>query len=124
MPTPAPKRKVLIVDDEAAVRTMMQRYISLSGYEVIQAANAAEGLKILESTPPDLILLDISLPDIDGLSVLRTLHEKYEKLPVIMLAGPTDIPKAHTALNCGASDFLAKPIDHAALKRTLQIHLR
>lgn len=124
MNPPDAKRKILIIDDEAPVRTMMQRFLSLSGHDVLQAGTGEEGLELLQVQTPDLIFLDLSLPGTDGLAILRTLHEKYANLPVIMMAANEDVPKAHTALNCGASDFIAKPIDHPALKRALQIHLR
>ena len=80
--------------------------------------NAADNAQV-----PDLIFLDITLPGSDGLAILRTLHEKFEKLRVVMLAANTDIPKANMALNCGASDYIAKPVDLPTIKRTLQIHL-
>jgi len=124
MTPPAPaKRTILVIEDEVPVRTLLQRYITLSGYDSILAASGEEGLKLLESTTPDLILLDISLPGGDGLVTLRQLHEKHETIQVVMLASAPDIPKAHAALNYGAGDFIAKPVDLPTLKRTLQVHL-
>jgi CheY-like chemotaxis protein len=120
---PPTRKKVLIIDDEAPVRTTLQRYISLLGHDVILTSSGDEGLASIQTALPDLIFLDITMPGVDGLVVLRTLHEKYEKLPVIMLAATPDIPKANMALNYGAGDYIAKPIDLPTLKRTLQIHL-
>ena len=120
---PAPKRRILVIEDEAAVRSILQRYISLSGYDAILTESAEEAMKLLQTTTPNLILLDISLPGGDGLVTLRQLHEKHETIPVIMLASSPDIPKAHAALNYGAGDFIAKPVDLSTLKHTLQVHL-
>jgi DNA-binding response OmpR family regulator len=116
------KRTVLVIDDEAPVRSTLQRYIQLLGHEVILTSSGEEGLKTLEATTPDLILLDITMPEMDGLTTLGKLHEKYENVSVIMLARPDDTPKAHQALNCGAGDFMTKPIELSALKNLFQLH--
>jgi DNA-binding NtrC family response regulator len=116
------KRKILIIDDEAPVRSTLQKYIQLLGHEVILTGSGEEGLKSLQETTPDLILLDINMPGMDGLATLGQLHEKYETVQVVMLAGPNDVPKAHQALNFGAGDFIAKPIELPVLKNLFQLH--
>jgi CheY-like chemotaxis protein len=117
------KRLILVIDDEAPVRTTLQRYIPLLGYDVLLTSSGEEGLNTLKATTPDLILLDMVMSGLDGLTTLGQLHEKYEHIKVIMLATQADTPKAHQALNCGASDFIAKPVELSALKNMLQLHL-
>ncbi|OGR90505.1 MAG: hypothetical protein A2992_07470 [Elusimicrobia bacterium RIFCSPLOWO2_01_FULL_59_12] len=120
---PPAKRRILIIDDNSGVRATLERYIKLIGHDVVLTKSGEEGLRLLEGSAPDLILLDISMPESDGLAILRTLHDKYADLRVIMLADTADIPKAHIALNCGAGDYITKPVDLPAIKRLLQIHL-
>jgi CheY-like chemotaxis protein len=126
-PTPTPpakKRQILVIDDEAAVRTLLMRQLIMLGYAPTLAESGEAGLQLLEGgLVPDLILLDITMPVSDGFVILRQLHEKFEQYRVIMLANSTDIPKATMALNCGASDFMTKPVDLSIVKRTLLIHL-
>jgi DNA-binding NtrC family response regulator len=123
-PPPA-KKRILVIDDELPVRDTLARYISIQGHEPLFAATAAEAIQRTRETMPDLILLDVSMPgEMDGLVILRLLHEKFEQTKVIMMAAGPDIPKANVALNCGASDYIAKPIDLPALKRLFQIHFQ
>jgi len=125
-PLPNPqgsKHHVLVIDDEAPVRATLQRYLTMMGYDSTLAESGEAGLKALGSVFPDLVFLDVTMPGMDGMVTLRQLHEKYEHIRVIMLATPADIPKATLALNCGASDFINKPLDLPTVKRMLQIHL-
>jgi DNA-binding NtrC family response regulator len=119
----ADKLKILIIDDDSSVCTSLGRMVVNSGYEAILSNSGQEGLKIAEIMKPDLILLDVTMPGMDGMAALRQFHEKYQEIQVIMLATSPDMPKAHEALNCGAGDFITKPVDLFALKRTLQLHL-
>jgi DNA-binding NtrC family response regulator len=124
MNTDNTKRKILVIDGEDDVRSTLQRYIQLLGHHALVSRSAEEGLQILSGNMPDLILLGMRLPGMDGMATLKTLHEKYEHLQVVMLAAAADIPKANIALNCGAGDFITKPLDLPTVTRTLQIHLR
>ncbi len=121
--TPFKKRIVLVIEPEAVSRSTLQRYIQLSGYQVLEAKSGKEGLEILQDHTPDLVLLDLSLPDMEGLAMLRMLRETYAQLRIITLASQPDMPKAHQALEYGAGDYIAKPVDLPSLKRTLVIHL-
>lgn len=122
-PPPDVKRVVLVIESDEAVRSTLQRYIQLSGYSVWQAGSGKEGLDILVGSRPDLVLMDLTLPDMEGLALLRTLREKFSDLRIITLASKPDMPKAQQALQYGAGDFIAKPVDLPNLKRTLQTHL-
>ena len=115
--------RILIVDDEPMNLDILQTRLSVHGYEILTATNGEEALEVATAQQPDLILLDITMPGADGLVILRTLHEKYEKIRVVMMAAQADTPKANAALNCGASDYISKPVDLPTVKRTLQIHL-
>ncbi len=102
------KAQILIIDDEPQIRKLLEIALQSNDYRVIKAENAKEGLIAVASHPPDLILLDIGLPDENGHSVLQKLREWYNN-PIIILSvqsGEEDIVKA---LDNGANDYLVKP---------------
>ncbi|HEY2468714.1 MAG TPA: sigma-54 dependent transcriptional regulator [Terracidiphilus sp.] len=109
---------VLVVDDEAEIRTSLEEILSEEGYAVSSAATAAEGLVLIEDAPYDVVLLDIWLPDRDGLDVLSDIHAlDAEKRPeVVIISGHGTIEAAVKATKLGAYDFLEKPL---SLDRTL-----
>ncbi|MDL1956645.1 MAG: sigma-54 dependent transcriptional regulator [Candidatus Desulfofervidus auxilii] len=101
---------VLVVDDEKSICEALTGILSDEGYEVITAFNAAEAFKKVEEEIPDIVLLDIWLPDIDGLEVLRRLKKDYPYLPVIMISGHGNVEIAVKAMKLGAYDFIEKPL--------------
>ena len=109
---------VLVVDDEAEIRTSLEEILSEEGYAVASAATAAEALVLIEDAPYDVVLLDIWLPDRDGLDVLSDIHAlDAEKRPeVVIISGHGTIESAVKATKLGAYDFLEKPL---SLDRTL-----
>lgn len=116
--------QVLIVDDEIGVRELVREILEDSGYRVVTAANAAEANRILKAERPGVVLLDLSLPDTDGLSLIRSWSSTGGLLaPVIVLTGYATIDNAVEATRMGASDFLEKPLSLqrllAAVKRAL-----
>ena len=115
-----PKPLVLVVDDDQAVRDWLRRYLAILGCDCLLAGTGEDALMQVESLEPELVLLDVVLPGMDGLRTLALLHEKYPKLPVIFLAAQQDIPTAQQALSYGALDYLAKPIDLVNLKRIVE----
>ena len=104
-----PKGRILIIDDEDAIRSTLKMIFEYEGYEVLLAANAPAGLKIAESEDPDLIFLDIKMPQMDGMDVLRALKEKDNPAPVVMLSGHGNVKTAVEATKLGAYDFIEKP---------------
>jgi two-component system nitrogen regulation response regulator NtrX len=102
--------KILVVDDEEDIRLSLRGVLEDEGYDVAGAATGEEAADLLERETPDLVLLDIWLPGIDGLSVLDLVREKSEDLPVIMISGHGNIETAVSAMNKGASDFIEKPL--------------
>jgi len=113
---------ILIIDDEAALRQTMARILQRAGYEVTTAANANEGLSLISAHPFDLVYLDIRMPDMSGLELLRILREKYSDLPVILFTAQPDLNSAVEAVRSGATDYLLKPLKpQTVLERTESI---
>jgi two-component system nitrogen regulation response regulator NtrX len=105
------KPRVLIVDDEDAVRSSLKMIFEYEGYEVLLAANGPVGLKLAEQESPDLVFLDIKMPQMDGLEVLKQLKEKDGSVPVVILSGHGTVKAAVDAVKLGAYDFIEKPPD-------------
>ncbi len=101
--------RVLIVDDEDAVRSSLKMIFEYEGYEVLVAANGPVGLKIAEQEQPDLVFLDIKMPQMDGLEVLKKLKERDASPPVVILSGHGTVKTAVEAVKLGAFDFIEKP---------------
>ncbi|MGA3039877.1 MAG: EAL domain-containing protein, partial [Bryobacteraceae bacterium] len=106
---------LLLVDDEALNRDMLSRRLAHRGFRVDVAADGASALRFIDAHPPDLVLLDNMMPGMTGVDVLRTLRATYtaDRLPVIMVTALTDSDKVVEALNLGANDYIAKPVDFA-----------
>jgi excisionase family DNA binding protein len=103
---------VLIVDDDAGIRTFVRASLELEGFDVREAASATEGLATLEEEAPDLILLDVMMPQMDGWEMLRRVQEMHGgAIPVVMFSGKVDEAAAGEAAERGASDFIGKPFD-------------
>jgi len=104
---------VLVVDDDPAVRELVRANLELEGYSVREAASAAEGLSALEHEPPDLILLDVMMPQVDGWEMLRRVQERHGvgSIPVIMFSGKVDEQSLAEAAERGAQGFVGKPFD-------------
>ncbi len=105
--------KVLVVDDERLNRTMLSKLLERHGFQALAASDGAEALRLSEEHSPDLVLLDIVMPGMDGFDVLRALRAKYDEseLPVIMVTAADETAKLLKAFESGANDYLTKPID-------------
>ena len=114
--------KILVVDDEADIRQLLEEILSEEGYEVGVAANAAEARKQRDAGKPDLVLLDIWMPDMDGISLLRewSTSDKVRPCPVVMMSGHGTVETAVEATRLGAFDFIEKPVSLAKLLRTVE----
>ncbi len=108
---------VLIVDDDARLREYVRVNLEVEGYNVREAASAEEGLAALEKEPPDLILLDVMMPKVDGWEMLRRMQERHGvgAIPVIMFSGKTDEQSEGEAASRGAQGFIGKPFDPRSL---------
>jgi len=105
------KSRVLIIDDEDAVRSSLKMIFEYEGYEVLLAASGPVGLKLAEQEGPDLVFLDIKMPQMDGLEVLKRLKERDVSPPVVILSGHGTVKTAVEAVKLGAFDFIEKPPD-------------
>jgi two-component system nitrogen regulation response regulator NtrX len=103
------KPRVLIIDDEEAIRLSLRMIFEYEGYECVLAANGEAGLRIAEKEGPDLILLDVKMPQMDGLEVLRRLRDADVSAPVVILSGHGTVKTAVEATKLGAFDFIEKP---------------
>lgn len=103
--------KILVIDDERSVRNTLKEILEYEKYEVNLANNGNEGLDFLKKETYDLLLLDIKMPEIDGMEVLELVNKNYPELPVIMISGHGNIDTAVKALKMGAYDFIEKPLD-------------
>ena len=106
-----PKPTVLVIDDEDAIRSSLRMILEYEGYRFLGAGSGKEGLEAVASSPPDLVLLDIKMPRMDGLEVLQRLKEGDPSLPVIMISGHGTISTAVEAIRAGAFDFMEKPLE-------------
>ena len=104
---------VLVVDDDDRMREYMRASLELEGYSVREAGSAEEGLAALEQEPPDLILLDVMMPKVDGWEMLRRVQEQHGvgSIPVVMFSGKTDEASEEEAKARGARGFIGKPFD-------------
>ena len=105
-----PSGHILIIDDEATLRQTMARILLRAGFEVTTVASGKEALAIINEQMFDLIYLDIRMPDINGLEVLKTIHAQLPELPVILFTAQPDLHSAVEALRRGATDYLMKPL--------------
>ncbi len=114
--------RVLVVDDEADIRGLLKEILSEEGYDVAVAGNAAEARGMRESASPDLVLLDIWMPDTDGITLLREWSEnpRLAPCPVVMMSGHGTVDTAVEATRLGAFDFIEKPLSLAKLLRTVE----
>lgn len=117
------KAEILVIDDEPQIRKLLEINLESNGYKVVQAPNGKEGIVLAASHPPDLILLDIGLPDKSGHEVLNELREWYQRAIIILsvLDNETDIV---SALDNGATDYLTKPFRTGELLARIRAAIR
>src|SRR5688500_16185984 len=111
----ADKGRILVVDDEKRITEMLQKSRSAVGYVVVRAHGGQEAIQRVAADPPDLILLDVMMPGIDGYEVCRRLKANPSTaiIPVIMTTAMTDRAQRLEGIAAGADDYLTKPVDHA-----------
>ena len=116
--------RLLVVDDDPALREVLRRALSLAGYEVRLAENGSDALSQATTEVPDAMVLDIGLPDIDGLEVCRLLRREGNRLPILMLTARDAVSDRIDGLDAGADDYLVKPFDIDELKARIRALLR
>ena len=102
---------VLVVDDDARLREFMRVNLTMEGYSVREAASAEEALAAIEDTAPELVLLDVVMPGVDGWQMLQRMQERHGSIPVIMFSGQVSESSAAEAEQRGARGFVGKPFD-------------
>jgi two-component system KDP operon response regulator KdpE len=115
---------VLVVDDEPAIRRLLRASLGVAGYEVIEAADAASAVALLAREKPDLVLLDLGLPDRDGLDLVRDLRQAGDRTPIIILSSRGEERAKVEALDLGADDYVTKPFGIDELVARIRAALR
>ncbi|MGO4539659.1 response regulator transcription factor [Paenibacillus sp. 2TAB19] len=103
------RQHIVVVDDDDKIISLLRRSLAFEGYEVTTASNGAEGLKALLGADPDLLILDVMMPQIDGWEVCRRVREGGSTVPILMLTAKDDINDRVRGLDLGADDYLVKP---------------
>ena len=111
--------QILVVDDETAIREVLIEFLSEHGYAATGAENGREALQMVRTIRPQIILLDIAMPGMNGIETLKKLRQECPSAAVIMISGHADNDMALQALDLGAYDFIQKPLDFRYLERTL-----
>ena len=111
------REKILIVDDEPDTIMILQDRLEMDNYEVMTASDGSEALALIDQELPDLVLLDIQMPGMDGMETLGHVHQRYPGLLVIMLTAHGTIQRAVEATKLGAYDFLEKPFQPERIKQ-------
>jgi two-component system, OmpR family, KDP operon response regulator KdpE len=117
------KTRVLVVDDEISIIKLLRATLEAKEYEVLTAMNGDEALKVLETESPDLMLLDIMMPKLDGFEVCRRIRE-WSQFPIIMLSALNDENDKVKCLNLGADDYITKPFGKAELLARVKAVIR
>ncbi|HEY7197796.1 MAG TPA: response regulator [Gaiellaceae bacterium] len=118
------RQVILIVDDDDRLREYLRVNLEMEGYQVREAGSAEEGLAALDEEPPDLILLDVMMPKVDGWEMLQRVRERHgrDSIPVVMFSGKVDEEQAAAAAERGAQAFIGKPFDpHELIASTKQL---
>lgn len=104
------KWKILLVDDEVEFASTLAERLNLRGMDALTACNGEEALRMIEASPPSVVLLDVMMPGINGLEVLQRIKDQYPALPVILLTGQGSTRSGIEGMRYGAYDYLMKPV--------------
>ena len=115
--------KILVIDDDQFLMDSVKRFLSINGFQVDTASNGEDALALIVDNCPDLALLDLGLPGVDGISLCRRIRSKW-RFPVVMLTARTDAMDKVVGLEVGADDYLTKPFEPAELLARVRAHLR
>jgi two-component system, OmpR family, response regulator MprA len=121
---PAPKPRVLVVDDDKAVRESLRRSLEFNGYDVALATDGAEALAAIAATDPDVVVMDVMMPRLDGLEATKALRQAGNDLPILVLTARDAVGDRVEGLDAGADDYLTKPFALQELLARLRALLR
>ncbi|MDH3379860.1 MAG: response regulator [Gammaproteobacteria bacterium] len=119
------RAKVLMIDDDAVIRITTQEYLESAGFEFLGEEEGLSGLAAFEENRPDIVILDVNMPVIDGFSICEGLRESPagKDIPILMVTGEEDIEFINRAYEVGATDFIGKPINYSTLVHRLHCML-
>ena len=112
--------RVLLVDDDVEFLEVMSERLKMRGVDVITSDSAEDALALIEKEVFDVVILDLQMPNVDGIETLKRIKEKHEELQVILLTGHATVEKGVEAIKLGASDFIEKPADLEALNEKIK----
>ncbi|NQS97682.1 MAG: response regulator [candidate division Zixibacteria bacterium] len=113
------QKVILVVDDEEDIRSLLESFFNGFGYRTLSAADLNQTVFILNREMPDIVFLDIVLPGVNGIEILKLLQKLDDNIIVVMMSGYATEAKAKSALQLGAFDYLSKPFDMSHVKRML-----
>ncbi|WP_312889027.1 response regulator [Desertibacillus haloalkaliphilus] len=115
--------KILVVDDQYGIRVLLNEILQKDGYQLYQAANGVQALTIVEEEEPDLVLLDMKIPGMDGLEILKRIKEMNSDIRVIMMTAYGELNMINEAMNLGAVTHFAKPFDIDDVREVIRENL-
>lgn len=114
-------KRILLIDDDELIQSLLRSHFAKSDrFHLETASDGSAGLRILQENPPDLVILDVKMPDLDGIEVLRRARALHPSLPVVMLTAVADVKLAVQAIQVGAFHFLSKPVEFEELEVIIQ----
>ena len=116
------RKKILVVDDEETVLLVFKTHLNAAGYDVVTASSGKAGLEAVGREDPDLVLLDVMMPEMNGFAVCRAIRDNpaWKKLPVVMITGLHGEADAQEGRQSGATDFMTKPVDYDDLTKRVR----
>jgi len=115
--------RILVVEDDPDIRTVLMDQLTLDGYDAVGASTGKDALKRLDETAPDLVILDLKLPDIDGLLICQQIRQKSD-VPIIIVSARDSLPDKIRGLEVGADDYVTKPFEYLELEARIRACLR
>src|SRR5438046_1432190 len=115
-------KRILIIDDDSSILGLIAEVLQSAGFSPVQASNGIDGLKQLHSADPHMVILDVNMPQLDGMQTCRMIRasEKHRHLPILMLTARGDITDMMEARKMGADDYLVKPVDPSQLMSKIE----
>jgi two-component system response regulator MprA len=121
---PSTKARILVAEDDPGVRTSLTRALGFQGYDVTAVNDGAAALEAVDRSLPDAVILDVSMPHVDGLTACRLIREKHRHLPILMLTARHEVSDRVAGLDAGADDYVVKPFALEELSARLRAMLR
>lgn len=119
----ASNQKILIVDDQFGIRILLNEIFQKAGYTTFQAANGAQALAVVKKEKPGLVILDMKIPGMDGLEILKRIKKDHEEIKVIIMTAYGELDMIQEAMDVGAVTYFSKPFDIDELMKTVQEQL-